>query len=117
MSSFMPQPTFWILATLAAGPRHGYDIMRETAEASGERVSLKATTLYAALDRLEADELIRFDREEVVNGRARRYYRITEVGSARLADEVELVERSAQVARANLSRARPAVALPRVAVA
>lgn len=110
------QPAFWILSALAAGPRHGYEIMRETAVASGDRVSLKATTLYAALDRLEADDLIQLDREEVVNGRARRYYRITEEGSARLADEADLLERSARVARANLTSARPAAVSPRLAM-
>lgn len=112
----MPQPAFWILAVLAGGSRHGYEIMRETEAVSGGRVSLKATTLYAALDRLEDDLLIELDREEVVNGRARRYYRITDGGSARLADEVELLERSVRVARANLSSGRPATAAPRVAV-
>ena len=113
----LPQHAFWILTALASGPRHGYEIMRETAAVSGERVTLKATTLYAALDRLEVDGLIELDREEVVNGRARRYYRITEGGSARLSDEVELLERSAQVARANLTSGRPATIIPRVAVA
>lgn len=110
----MAQPAFWILAVLASGARHGYEIMRETAAVSEGRVSLKATTLYAALDRLEADGLIELDREEVVNGRARRYYRITDDGSAKLADEVELLERSVRLARANLSSARHATA-PRVA--
>ncbi|GAB3615610.1 hypothetical protein GCM10027416_01670 [Okibacterium endophyticum] len=104
----MPQPTFWILTALAGGRRHGYEIMRETATASGERVVLKVTTLYAALERLERDGLIRAAGEEVVNGRARRYYRITDVGSGKLADEVELLERSALVARSRLAAGKAA---------
>ena len=90
--------------------------MRETAAASGERVSLKATTLYAALDRLERERLIVPDGEEVVNGRARRYYRITDDGLARLAAEVELLEQSTGAARANMSTNRAVSVSPRVAV-
>lgn len=104
----MPQPTFWILAALAAGRRHGYEILRETAAASEGRVELKVTTLYAALDRLERDGLISADGDEVVNGRARRYYLITDAGSARLADEVALLEQSARVARERLATGRAA---------
>jgi DNA-binding PadR family transcriptional regulator len=115
MTSSMAQPVFWILTVLAGGRRHGYEIMRETATASAERVALKATTLYAALDRLEREGSIRADGEEVVNGRARRYYRITDDGSARLAAEVELLEHSARAARASISTGRAAAVSPRVA--
>ena len=113
----MAQPVFWILTALAGGRRHGYEIMRETAEGSGERVSLKATTLYAALDRLEREQLICTDGEEIVNGRARRYYRITDEGTARLGLEVELLEQSARAARASMSTGRAATVSPRVVVA
>lgn len=112
----MAQPAFWILTALVGGRRHGYEIMRETAVASGERVSLKATTLYAALDRLERDRLIRPDGEEVVSGRARRYFLITDEGSARLAAEVEMLEQSTRAARASMSTSRAASVLPHVAV-
>ncbi|MFI7110127.1 PadR family transcriptional regulator [Nonomuraea sp. NPDC050227] len=50
---------------------------------SGERVRLRAGTLYAALDRLHAEGLVAADREEVVDGRARRYYRLTSDGELR----------------------------------
>ena len=53
---------------------------------SGERVALRAGTLYGALERLDADGLIAMDREEVVDGRLRRYYRLTDEGTARLAE-------------------------------
>jgi PadR family transcriptional regulator, regulatory protein PadR len=105
-------PVFWILTALASGRRHGYDIMRETAVASEQRVSLKATTLYAALERLEREGLIRTDGEEVVNGRARRYYVLSEQGSARLTAEVELLEQSARAARASISTGRAAALSP-----
>lgn len=48
---------------------------------------MKAGTLYALLDRLETDGLVQVDREEVVDGRLRRYYDLTKEGTAVLADE------------------------------
>jgi Transcriptional regulator PadR-like family len=42
-------------------------------------VTLRAGTLYGALERLDADGLIGVDREEVVDRRLRRYYRLTDV--------------------------------------
>lgn len=116
MTTSLAQPAFWILTSLVGGRRHGYEIMRETDAASEGRVSLKVTTLYATLDRLEHEGLIRADGDDIVNGRARRYYRITGEGSARLADEVEVLEQSTKLARARLT-ARPAVPVaPRAAV-
>lgn len=101
MSPLTPS-SFWILTVLASGRRHGYEIMREATEASGGSVSLKVATLYAALERLERDGLLIADGEEVVAGRNRRYYRLTDAGATRLAQEVELLERSAKAARKRL---------------
>ena len=74
-----------ILTSLANGSQHGYGIIIDVQEISGGRVRLRAGTLYSALDRLRADELIKVDREEVVAGRLRRYYRLTPAGTRRLA--------------------------------
>ena len=117
MTAQLPQPAFWILTVLAAGRRHGYEIMREASEASEGRVELKVTTLYAALERLEREGLIVADGEEVVNGRARRYYRITDAGSGRLAEEVEVLERSVRAARERPTQVRIAPLMPTSAVA
>lgn len=116
MTAQLPQPAFWILAVLAAGRRHGYEIMREASEASDGRVELKVTTLYAALERLEREGLILADGEEVVNGRARRYYRIADAGSDRLTQEVEVMERSVRAARERLAQVRIASLMPMLAV-
>jgi DNA-binding PadR family transcriptional regulator len=110
MPAPLTPPAFWILTALTAGRRHGYDILRETAEASGGRVMLKVTTLYSALERLERDGLIASDGEEIVSGRARRYYALTQSGHAALAAEVEALESQARVARARLAASRPASA-------
>lgn len=95
--------SFWILTVLAAGRRHGYQLMREVDVRTNGAVALKATTLYASLDRLERDALIESDGEEIVDGRARRYYRITEAGRGRLAMEAGLLESRAAAARENLA--------------
>ena len=69
----MQEATFLILTALADGSQHGYGILAEVAEISGGRVRLRAGTLYTALDRLRSDELIGVDREDIVDGRLRRY--------------------------------------------
>ena len=79
----MQEPTFLILTALAAGAQHGYGIMSDVARISDGRVRLRAGTLYAALDRLKSDGMVTSDKEEVVDGRLRRYYRITDEGTAR----------------------------------
>jgi DNA-binding PadR family transcriptional regulator len=99
------EPTFLILTALAAGSQHGYGILRDVEEISEGRVILQAGTLYAALDRLSGDGLVAVDREEVVDGRLRRYYRLTEPGAARLAAEVEKLQAHTRAARRRL-RAR-----------
>lgn len=109
MESRLTPPAFWILTVLATGRRHGYDILRETERMSGGEVSLRVATLYSALERLEREGLIAPDGEEIVNGRARRYFVLTDDGSAQLAAEVERLEAATVAARASLaSRARPA---------
>ncbi|MGP3916725.1 PadR family transcriptional regulator [Nonomuraea sp. 10N515B] len=107
----MQEPTFLILTALAAGPQHGYGIITDVLKISGERVRLRAGTLYAALDRLQGEQLIETDREEVVDGRARRYYRLTIEGAARLSAEAERLRRNADTATARLLRS-PAAAQP-----
>ena len=105
MTDALREPTFLILTALAAEPRHGYGILRDVEEISGGRVRLRAGTLYTALDRLTSDDWVAVDREEVVGGRLRRYYRLTDPGAARLAEEIERVRATTRVAETRL-RAR-----------
>jgi DNA-binding PadR family transcriptional regulator len=102
----MHEASFLILTALAAGTQHGYGIISEVAEISGERVRLRAGTLYTALDRLRADGLIEVDREEVVDNRLRRYYRLTPEGGRRLAAEAARLQANATAA---LKRLNPAL--------
>jgi DNA-binding PadR family transcriptional regulator len=99
----MQEATFLILTALADGSQHGYGIINEVAEISGGRVRLRAGTLYTALDRLRTDELIEVDREEIVDNRLRRYYRLTPEGGRRLAAEAVRLQANANAALTRLN--------------
>jgi DNA-binding PadR family transcriptional regulator len=96
------EPTFLILTSLASGPRHGYGIIQDIAELSDGRVRLRAGTLYGSLDRLVDEGLVVSDREEIENGRLRRYYRITGEGRSVLAAAAERMASNARAATARL---------------
>lgn len=108
----LQEPSFLILTSLAAGPQHGYGMILDVERISDARVTLRAGTLYAALDRLTAEGLVAPGAEEVVDGRNRRYYELTEEGAARLTVEAERLrslaaaatERLAPTARARAAR-------------
>ena len=98
------EPTFLILTALAAGAQHGYGIMTDVARISGGRVRLRAGTLYAALNRLAVEGLIEVDREEIVDARLRRYYKLTPAGVRRLAVEVDRLRSTTAVASRRLKQ-------------
>jgi PadR family transcriptional regulator, regulatory protein PadR len=100
----LQEPSFFILTALAERPAHGYGVMQAVQELSDGRITLRAGTLYAALDRLTEDGLLTVDREEAVDGRLRRYYRLTDRGAGVLAAEVERLRRNATVAAGRLRR-------------
>ena len=100
----MQEPTFLILTALAAQPLHGYGIIQSVTALSGGDVKLRAGTLYGALDRLAEQDLIAVDREEVVDGRLRRYYRLSDGGAQALATQVDRLRRNASAAEAELRR-------------
>src|SRR5450759_4786381 len=106
MSDPLREPTFLILAALAPQPLHGYGIIGEVAALSGERLSLRPGTLYGALDRLADEGLVEPDRQEVVDGRLRRYYRLTEAGAGLLEAEAQRLRRNADTAQQRLARRR-----------
>ena len=106
----MREPTFLILTALAEGPRHGYGILREVADLSGGRVRLLTGTLYTALDRLSAEGLVALDREEVVDGRGRRYFRLTAAGLGALTAEAARLRELASAAERRLRGARTRLA-------
>jgi DNA-binding PadR family transcriptional regulator len=101
----MQEATFLILTALAAGSQHGYGIISDVARISDGRVRLRAGTLYSALDRLRIDRLVEVDREEIVESRLRRYYRLTPEGTRRLAAEAARLHSDAATAFARLGLA------------
>ena len=107
----MQEPTFLIMTALADGAQHGYGIMTDVTRISAGRVKLRAGTLYAALDRLLGDGIVAVDREEIVGGRLRRYYRLTPAGAELLAAEAARLSAHAEVATERLRRLRDRAAL------
>ncbi|WSK45331.1 helix-turn-helix transcriptional regulator [Micromonospora maris] len=72
-------------------------MIKRVTELSDERVTLAAGSLYSVIDRLLGEGLIAADGEEIVNGRARRYYRLTDEGYRVLAEEADRLARAARV--------------------
>ena len=72
-----------ILATLDAGPAHGYAVGQMLRERSDGAFDLPEGTIYPALHRLERDGLIESD-WSTQDGRRRRVYRLTRSGTAAL---------------------------------
>ena len=98
----MREPTFLVLTALARNRHHGYSLLTETKKLSGGRVTLKPGSLYATLDRLQEEGLVQDAGEEVVAGRLRRYYTLTEDGATALQSEADRLQANADVARLSL---------------
>jgi len=94
----LQEPSFLILTALAAGPKHGYAMLQEVERLSDGRVALRPGTMYTALDRMADEGLVEVDREEIVDARLRRYYRITGAGAIRLAAEADRLRSNATAA-------------------
>jgi DNA-binding PadR family transcriptional regulator len=104
MTEPLREPTFLILTALADKPQHGYGVMEDVQRISEGRVRLRAGTLYSVLDRLREEGLVEVDREEIVQSRLRRYYRLTGAGAERLTEEVARLRRNATAASTRLRR-------------
>jgi DNA-binding PadR family transcriptional regulator len=83
--SFLPlhRDTFQILLSLADADRHGYAIMQDIAERTGDARAITPSTLYSSIRRLLESGLIK----ELLNrpsreydDQRRRYYRLTPLG-------------------------------------
>jgi PadR family transcriptional regulator, regulatory protein PadR len=72
-----------ILATLAAGPAHGYAVIEQLKLRSGGAFELAEGTVYPVLHRLEAEGLLASSWSEAA-GRKRRVYRLTRRGRTAL---------------------------------
>lgn len=105
----LTESTFFIILSLAAGPRHGYAILKEVEALSDGRLVLSTGTLYGALRRmLDSGWIDRVDDPQPdESGRERKVYRLTQLGrrilgaeTARLRNLVGLAELRRQERRA-----------------
>lgn len=96
----LTETTFFILLSLAPGPKHGYAIMKDTRSLSDNRVVLSTGTLYGALKRLLEQEWIR--RVEDYHNRTerdRKAYALTQHGRRVLSAEIERLQKLVSTAR------------------
>lgn len=107
----LSEQAFFVLASLTGGSLHGYAMISEVAELSEGRIRMPVGTLYGVLDRLAGAGRIEVDREEIVNSRLRRYYRLTPGGRILLESEVARQAANVREVSRRLRQAgRPAVA-------
>lgn len=96
------EPAFFVLTALVGASRHGYGIVEEVTRLSEGQTRLKVGTLYGVLDRLVKEGLVELDREEVWQGRLRRYFALTGDGRRYLAAEARRMASNARLATALL---------------
>ena len=93
---------FEIALALAAGERHGYEIMQDVERRTDGQIVLHPGTLYRALGRLLDQGLIEELDERPAAGQddeRRRYYRLTTLGQAVARAEVERLASQVTAAR------------------
>lgn len=93
----LPQVAFSILLALSLKDRHGYEIIKQVAEDSGNKIKLSPGALYTSIKQLHEQGLI----EEIkkLEDFRRRYYRLTNKGRKSLGAELEYYENSLELAR------------------
>ena len=97
LRAFVPLPpaAFHVLLAIGADERHGYAIMGEVERITDGVVRMGPGTLYGTIKRLLDDRLIEEcgERADPVRGdQRRRYYRVTTLGRAVVASEVQRLE-------------------------
>ncbi len=94
-----------IMAVLADRDLHGYAILSEVRSLSDGVMRLGTGTMYGALERLQDSGAVVAVAEDVVDGRTRRYYRLTDSGRTTLVAELERREQLLSAARNRLAGA------------
>jgi len=116
MAFKMTEQAYLVLLALAEEPRHGYAIVQQVRDLSDGDVRLGAGTLYGILDRLVVAALAEASGEIIVDGRLRRYYRLTDAGHGALATETARIAALARRAQRVLGAGPRATVRPRPAL-
>jgi PadR family transcriptional regulator PadR len=98
-----------VLSLLSDGDKYGYEMVTELARRSNRAFELKEGTLYPLLHALEKAGDVRAYERTAPNGRARRYYALTERGKGRLQEKTEEWNCFAESVNAVLRAGAPAV--------
>lgn len=100
----MSEQAYLVMLALADEERHGYGVVQAVLALTDGRVRLGAGTLYGVLDRLVEAGYAEASGEVVVDGRARRYYRLTGAGLDAVQAETQRLADLARRARRVLHR-------------
>lgn len=76
-----------VLRLLEGGERYGYELVRMLERQTDGVLAMGQSTLYPLLYNLEAKGLIASRTDQAENGRPRKYYRLTDTGARRLAED------------------------------
>src|SRR5690349_1302632 len=96
-------PVFHILTALADEERHGYGIMLDVAQQTGDALQLGPGTLYGCLKRMLAAGLVEESDERpdpALDDERRRYYRMTALGRRVACAEAQRLANAVSAARA-----------------
>lgn len=77
-----------VLSLLRSGPSYAYELAQRITTTSGGEYAIKQTTLYSAVKRLEAAELVSSDAGVSPSGKPRTYYHLTDTGRDYFATKV-----------------------------
>jgi DNA-binding PadR family transcriptional regulator len=86
--------SFWILLLLYERPSYPYEMSAEVAKISQGTISVDDNSIYRALNRFEAVDIVKSELQQSNSGPQRRYYSLTSKGKALL---TEFTQRNIQV--------------------
>ena len=77
-----------VMQVLSAGEKYGYELVESLAQKSNGVLGIGQSTLYPLLYNLEAKGLVT-SRVDETGARPRRFYRLTQLGRRKLADDTK----------------------------
>ena len=77
-----------VLSLLSTSPSYAYELAKTISDVSEGEYSMKQTTLYSALKRLEGTGLVTSFPDTSESGKPRTYYRLTDAGATHLSEKL-----------------------------